>query len=62
MAQGIKDLALLLLWHGFNLWPGNFHMPWVWPKKKKKERKKKLNVSDINSEKNVWPIHQAFDF
>ena len=23
----------LLLWLGFDLWPGNFHMPWVQPKK-----------------------------
>ena len=34
--------ALLQLWCrsqlllGFDLWPGNFHMPWVWPKKKNK--------------------------
>ena len=30
----VKDLALSLLWLGFNTWPGNFHMPWVWPIKK----------------------------
>ena len=36
MAQWIKDLALLQLWLGFSPWPRNFHMPWVWPKKKKK--------------------------
>ena len=23
-----------LLWHGFDPWPWNFHMPWVWTKKK----------------------------
>ena len=34
----VKDPALsllclrLLLWHGFDPWPGNFHMPQVWPK------------------------------
>ena len=28
-----------LLWHGFNSWPGNFCMPWAWPKKKKKKKK-----------------------
>ena len=35
----VKDSTLLLR---SDLWPGNFHMPWVWPpkKKKKKERKK----------------------
>ena len=37
--SGLKDLALLRLWHrsqlwiGFNPWPGNFHMPWMWGKK-----------------------------
>ena len=35
MAQKIKDLVLSLLWHGFNPWPRNFHMPQVWLKKKK---------------------------
>ena len=24
-----------MLWHRFDRWPQNFHMPWVWPKKKK---------------------------
>ena len=38
MVQRVKDLALSLLWLGMNPWPGNFHMPRVWPKKK--ERKK----------------------
>ena len=53
MALWVKDLALSLLWLGSQLWrgldpwPGNFHMPWTWQKKKegrkekgKKERKK----------------------
>ena len=41
MAQQVKDLAWLLqwlgslLWCGFNPWPRNFHMLWVWPKNKK---------------------------
>ena len=26
-----------LLWCGFSSWPGNFHLPWVWLKKKKKK-------------------------
>ena len=44
VAQWVKDLALSrqrvrsLLWHGFNSWPGNFYMLWVWPKKKKSQR------------------------
>ena len=25
-----------LLQHGFDSWPGNFYMLWIWPKKKKK--------------------------
>ena len=43
--SSVVDLALslqqlrLLLWHGFNPWPGIFHMPWRWPKKRKKKRK-----------------------
>ena len=39
VAQQVKDLALsllwywLLLWYGFDPWPGNFHMPHVHPNK-----------------------------
>ena len=29
----VKDLALSLLWPGFDPWPRNFCMPWEWPKK-----------------------------
>ena len=38
VVQQVKDLALSLqwlwslLWHGFDPWPRNFHMPQVWPK------------------------------
>ena len=41
MAQQVKDPALSLqwlwslLWHGFCPWPGNFHMPCIWPEKEK---------------------------
>ena len=35
--QWIKDPALPQLWLKFNPWPGNFHMPWVRLKKKKKK-------------------------
>ena len=37
MAQQVKDPVLslqqleLLLCHGFDPWPGNFYMLWVWP-------------------------------
>ena len=39
------------MWLGFDTWPGNFHMPWVRPKKergkkKKKKKKEKKNLSD----------------
>ena len=39
VVQWVKDLVFslqqlrLLLWNGFDLWPGNFHMQWAWPKK-----------------------------
>jgi len=42
VAQWVKDPALslqwfgLLLWYGFNPWPGKFHMPWVPPDEKEK--------------------------
>ena len=29
----IKDLVLSLPWLRFDPWPGNFCMPWAWPKK-----------------------------
>ena len=32
----LKEPALLQLWFGFNLWPGNFRRLQVQPKKKKK--------------------------
>ena len=41
VVQQVTDLVLLLqqlgllLWQGFDHWPRNFHMPYVWPKKKK---------------------------
>ena len=28
----------------FDPWPGNFHMPWVQPKRKEKEKKKKKKM------------------
>ena len=31
VAQRGKDLALSLLWHGFNTWPWNFLMPQLQP-------------------------------
>ena len=43
VAQGVKDPALPQLWYrlklklGLDPWPRNFHVLWVWPKKKKKK-------------------------
>ena len=40
-ALWVKDLVVLWLWRRWQLqlrfdpWPGNFHMPWAWLKKKK---------------------------
>ena len=42
MAQRVEDLALLQLWHRLQLqlrfspWPKNFHMLWMWAKKKER--------------------------
>ena len=59
MAQWVKDPALslqqlgLLLWHGFDPWPGNFRMPQVRPKKKSPKLEihsgTKVSHKDINS-------------
>ena len=44
MAQQVKGPALslqqlgLLLWRRFDPWLGHFHMPQVWPKKKKSDK------------------------
>ena len=43
-AQWVKDLALPQLWRrfqlylGFDPWPGNFHILWVRPGKKKRKK------------------------
>ena len=47
VVQQVKDPALPQPWHrsqpqrGFDPWPGNFHMPWVWPKIKKRKNMEK---------------------
>lgn len=54
MVLRVKDPALslwqlgLLLWYGFNPWPGNFHtVPRAWQKKKKeKEKRQKERVDE----------------
>ena len=53
MAEWVKDLELLQLWHrsklwlGFDPWPRNFHVPWVQPKKKEKKKEKKVLIRTI---------------
>ena len=45
MVQQVRDPALPQL--GFDPWPGNFHLLWVWPKKvppKTKQNRKTLLV------------------
>ena len=56
MAKWVKDLMLslqqlgLLLWHGFDPWPVNFHMPQTWPgKRKEKKRKEKAKPSQTKT-------------
>ena len=41
MMQQYKDIAVSLQGLLFDpwLWPGNFHMPQMWPEKKKKKKR-----------------------
>ena len=48
MVQQVKDPALSLQWLGFDPCPGNFHMPWVEPKKKQNPQTK-TNLQTLNS-------------
>ena len=49
VAQQVKDLALSLLLHRFNLWPRNFHMLQVRQKTKLKKKKKKRHRHPVNN-------------
>lgn len=33
MAKWVKDVVWLLLWYGFDSWPGSFRMLQAWPQK-----------------------------
>ena len=54
MVQWVKDLALSLQWlgllwgHEFDPSPGNFHMPGVWPKEKKKGGSSRCGTVETN--------------
>ena len=41
--RGLNDQALLQLWLGFNPWPGNLHVLWVWPLEQNKNRGKQTS-------------------
>ena len=50
MVHRVKDPVLpqLQLQLGFDTWPRNFHILWVWPKnKKKKKSKNKKETMDL---------------
>ena len=49
--QWVKDLVSLL-WHRFNPLLGNFHVQWVWPKKK--ETSIIYNVCFIGKNRALW--------
>ena len=62
MAQQVKDPGLSLLWHGFDTWPGNFHMPQVWPKELKNKIKPlnaQVAMQFVIGEKRQHPETQA---
>ena len=46
--DGVTTMAWVLLWCGFDPWPRNFHMMWVWPKTNKQTNKKpKQNITEL---------------
>ena len=70
MLHWVKDLALSLLWHGFNPKPGNVCIPW--PKNKFylfilknyrniKERKKILPRNDHCQHVGIFPSSSKFE-
>ena len=44
VAQQVKDLALSLIWHGFDPWLGNLRMLQMWPKNKLIKKKKEKTI------------------
>ena len=67
VVQWVKNLALLLQWHGFKPWPGNFHMSWAWPEGKKKnlsstDKDFYLNCSQFSGEMDAFLHLQVLKF
>lgn len=54
VAWQVKDLALSVLWHRFDSWPQNFHMPWAQPKKKQKKFIEKVTRRCVHTPINIW--------
>ena len=52
VAQRVKDPVLplqqlkCLLWHGFDPWPGNFRMPWVGQKRRRRGKAGKASLME----------------
>ena len=53
MAQQVKDLALPLLWHRFDPWPGNFHCCG------RGQKKTKIIIIDKDGSENVLWVHRV---
>ena len=45
---GVKDLALSLLWLGFDPWPENFCMAWAWPNQTNKQTSRQNKTNKTN--------------
>ena len=66
VAQWVKDPLVSLLrfwslpWHGFNPWPGNFHMPWMWPKRPQRPMSTWAEVMGLVGETNFYFLTKNF--
>ena len=68
VAQQVKDPVLslqrlrLLLWCGFDLWPGNFHMLLVYPKTKSKSECRRGAHTQMSSSSCLVSTVQCFHY
>ena len=60
MTQQFKDPGLSLQHFGFDPWPGNFHMPPVWPLKKNKNKNKKPDCNAVDKKVGQYGDIQHF--